>query len=551
MIPTTIPTMTKFWIYDITQLFKSIEIIPFPTMSLESQMNSITRLVLILFIFLLLINYKYDVVFLLLSLVLIIILYYLQIRMSKNKKIIENYKLVEKYGPTDSGVGPLAPPPTPQMLGKTLLDQVTFYQGNAGNDTIFTQFNPNYLSNNGDSTTKYMTGTNLDNSVYNDNSYKSINQKLAGNANPKTKVVPIIPTPIACEEYWRPNDFVYPRGINQQSATELFQSGYVVSDKNLQPGGDGLNKNVYNYCNKIDSGIKYQDNNNANNNNKIVVPFIKEQYTDYYPYQSSGECTNDCCGKGNKDCNCSNTNNQYKIREAPSKGDYVLDSFGYYPDQIQKHNIPNNLPVGRCEKDDVFNDYNRNTFTSIIQPGVYSRTQVNESAGSNTGISWTQQFEPVTCEKDCDGGITFVSHDPRVVPLHKQENKIKLDTPRMDNVYDPRFTGAGTSYRMYIDEMTGQPRFYYDDVNVHRMPNYVTRNNIDFTDYGTSYGPMNETEFTNQNNTRALANDTFLNNILQQRTELQERLMRKKNAIAWQQKQAPIRTTTRNKGYGH
>jgi hypothetical protein len=58
-------------------------------------------------------------------------------------------------------------------------------------------------------------------------------------------------------------------------------------------------------------------------------------------------------------------------------------------------------------------------------------------------------------------------------------------------------------------------------------------------------------EFENQNNTRALANDTFLNNTLQQRTELQERLMRKKNAIAWQQKQAPIRTNGSNRGYGH
>ena len=33
------------------------------------------------------------------------------------------------------------------------------------------------------------------------------------------------------------------------------------------------------------------------------------------------------------------------------------------------------------------------------------------------------------------------------------------------NVYDPRFTGYGTSYRAYNEPVTGQTRFYYDDVN--------------------------------------------------------------------------------------
>ena len=115
-----------------------------------------------------------------------------------------------------------------------------------------------------------------------------------------------------------------------------------------------------------------------------------------------------------------------------------------------------------------------------------------------------------------------------------------ITEPVESNVYDPRFYSYGTSYRAYNDRLTGQPRFYYDDIDVQRRPNYVTRNNIDFTDYGTKTGPMEPQQFTNQNNVRTLAGKTFLNNELHFRTDMQERLMRKAHKNAWQQRQAPI-----------
>ena len=80
------------------------------------------------------------------------------------------------------------------------------------------------------------------------------------------------------------------------------------------------------------------------------------------------------------------------------------------------HNIPSNLAVGKCNKDDKYNCLNKNLFTSIIQPGVYARSEIIEPIQSNIGISFDQQFEPITCEKDCNGGVTFVSHDPKLVP---------------------------------------------------------------------------------------------------------------------------------------
>ena len=112
------------------------------------------------------------------------------------------------------------------------------------------------------------------------------------------------------------------------------------------------------------------------------------------------------------------------------------------------------------------------------------------------------------------------------------------------DVYDPRFYGYGTSYRSYTDEMTGQPRFYYDDINSIRMPNYVSRSNIDFANYADTYGPLNNSnQYGNSNNSqiRDLAQNSFLNSSLQQRTELQERLMRKRNNEMWQLRKYPIR----------
>ena len=209
---------------------------------------------------------------------------------------------------------------------------------------------------------------------------------------------------------------------------------------------------------------------------------------------------------------------------------------GYYPNQPDVNNLPSNLSVGPAELDPAFNNYNKNIFTNIIQPGVYTKNDTIQPISSNIGISFTQQFQPVE-EKDQRDGTTFVYEDP---VTYVPKNKSYREGINTSNVYDPRFTGSGTSYRTYIEKMTGQPRFYYDDINCHRKPNYVTRNNIDFTEYGTTYGPQNHQEFIDQRNVRAKAQDTYLNSQLTFRTEMQERLMRKRNAEAWQQKVAPI-----------
>ena len=80
---------------------------------------------------------------------------------------------------------------------------------------------------------------------------------------------------------------------------------------------------------------------------------------------------------------------------------------GYFPDQVLDDNLPSNISFGACPKDPEFKEYNKQTFTSTLQPGVYTRNQIQEPISSNIGISFTQQFEPVTCDKDCNGCLTW------------------------------------------------------------------------------------------------------------------------------------------------
>ena len=225
----------------------------------------------------------------------------------------------------------------------------------------------------------------------------------------------------------------------------------------------------------------------------------------------------------------------------------VNTSCEYNPKQMLEHNIPSNVPVGTCQKQPEFDCYNKNLFTQIIQPGVYARSEVVEPTNWNIGISWDQQFEPVTCEVDCNGGHTYVSHDPRVIDLKApQEKSIETYIPKAtpDNVYDPRLTGYGTSYRSYIDPLTGRPKFYYDDVDVVRQPNYIVRSKIDHLPWADSYGPMKTTEdiISTTDASRAFANVAWTRNSVSFRDSLMERYMRKYNQqIAPQRKQAPLR----------
>ena len=341
------------------------------------------------------------------------------------------------------------------------------------------------------------------------NETASVNQKLTGNqVNPKTQAIPVIPPPMYAYDNWVPNDFVVPWKINDQRRQELYQNGYMTWDKEIprkQVEYEMFNK----YACVPDKDLKED------------FSFPKYSGSDYDlpPDRSFLNAT---------------YSNQLQ--------DMTMDTAdGYYP-QNAKFNYPVNVPPIPCMKDSKMSEYNKNLYSIPLQPNVYTRSQVNQPDASmyNLGISFTQPFLPTTCEMDDRGNMMIDEFDPNQYPteymLRGRDQYGKDDIPRHE-IYDPRLTGYGTSYRSYNDPLTGQPRFYYDDIDAHTQYNYITRNKIDFTKFGPQTGPYEDVP---HEDVRTLADETFHNNVMKQRTELQYRLMAKNSHREWQQRMAPL-----------
>lgn len=227
----------------------------------------------------------------------------------------------------------------------------------------------------------------------------------------------------------------------------------------------------------------------------------------------------------------------------PNHSGWVNTTCGYNPSQT-RNGLPSNLPVGNCQQSPEMKRYNENLFTQTVTPGVYSINQVNEPINSNIGISFNQQFEPVTCKRT-EKGLEYVLHDPRIIEPAESIDippQAILNKADYDNVYDPRFYGYGTSYRSYLEPVTGQTRFMYDDINAIKMPNYVTRSKIDHLPYADSYGPVQEgSEMGNRLNPdiRTLVQDSWLRDSVGFREDISQKLMRKVNAEGWQKRMYP------------
>lgn len=338
-------------------------------------------------------------------------------------------------------------------------------------------------------------------------SYYSVNQALASNpyhlntpppaGNPKTRITPLIIPAILDPTYWS-EDFVVPQGINDNTNDELYLSGQI--DLSNQCGQTSHLKTTFNPTTYTSQPYPQQQQQI----NPIIEPFHLT------PSEKSNNSLGDVYG-------C-----------------------GYNPNNLN-HNLPTNITTGQCSTNDAFNTYNKNLYTQSIDPNIFARNQTVEPLNSNIGIDWTQQFEPVKCERDEYGNKIFISEDPRLsTPVYPNQNPPSAEP---HNVYDPRFVGYGTSYRQYIDPMSGQPRFYYDDVDAIRRPNFIIRSNIDDAPWAPSYGPLSSDSNASNTLNHALANKKFVDGSLELRTHLQERYMRKYNSeIGWQRRLSPLNT---------
>ena len=466
----------KLWLENIANLFCSFNLIPLDGMSLGEQMNALTRLVIIVSIVLVLLGFRFSLLFLLLSLLFIIILYYIQ------RKNMETFKS-EYYTPNQSNN-------TSEIVWEDLSNSHRFCNDERpldGPDGAFN--NPEWMS---------------------------VNQKLVGGPNPKTKIPPVITAPSHDLSYWKANNLITHSAINEESQIDVYQSGYQVSSC-CAPTYDCAETCMLAIPTPNPLTQKTPLRENYSNPKLFSYPFLK-------------------------------TSPENEILVRPNEPGQVNVACGYNPEQLITAGLPTNIPAGNCSQDPVMKQYNENLYTQTIQPGVYTRNQINEPINSNMGISFTQQFPPTTCKSDIwSGEVKYTEHDPRIMePIIEEPNLDTMTAVTEANIYDPRFSGYGTSYRSYTDDNIGQTRFYYDDVDAIRMPNYITRNDIDNQPFADHYGPLPQggARGNPKNaNIRAMANDAFLQGTIQQRTDLQERLMRKRNSEMHQLRKYPIRTS--------
>jgi len=434
-----------------------------------------------------------------------------------------------------------------------------------------------------------------------------MNQRLTGNmANPKTLIAPIVSPPTHDLEYWRDNPMIVHSHINADPINlDQYLSGYAESTccDYLPQGSELVPENKMNQRDRQDRQDRPKENYVVRNGGidaerdqysisgyqqerkPIVAPKYREDviYVPTLPFDKKENYTQgkqtDMYNVGgyleekraivapkyredivyvptlNQNVEGYEQDNRVKERFEVNKGDalvienqpgWVNTECGYNAEQIFSAGLPSNLPVGNCQQDPKLKRFNENLFTQIVTPGVYTTNQVNEGINANLGISFQQQFEPTVATRT-DKGLFYVQKDPRILePVNESELcdlKEPYEKAKYDNVYDPRFYGYGTSYRSYLEPVTGQTRFYYNDVNAIKMPNYVTRSKVDHLPYADSYGPIQAgSEFGNVHtpNIRALVQDSFLRDSLAFRNDITERAMRKINSDHWQSRMAPL-----------
>lgn len=615
----------EFWLENPPDILCSYNLFPMKGMSLEEQMNSLSRLVFLLFIpSLLITDIKYSVITLLVCIVIISVTYFMvrkklrenfeeKINCARNKKRIGN--LIENYENMTCNRN------CPQNVNSlSEMDILNINQAkNREIEIKYTINNERYIPPNCPQLSSYYGGNpnrfkGKRTELAQGSDYFSYNQSLAGQANARTLIPPVITPKCYDMKYWRANDLINFSQINAKSVEDTFQSGYDVStccssyckNNDIQGTQDiyairdwNLNCNIPEDkpCEK-NGKEKYNNNNSKNKDNNYRDRGTDEDGTiengEYYDEENSdnfsskemyknGEIlegfipgkelfvNNDMISvtktnakvstykpecKGYKPTDESwNYTYPYSDQEGPNddtlgplKTGQINVACGYNPENV-KWNLPTNAIIGACQKTDKMRDYNNEIYTQTIQPGVYSKSQIVQPLNSNIGISFQQQFEPVTCEKTCDG-LNYTLHDPRL-PVKHGNNKNECgpinklgQRVNENNVYDPRFEGYGTSYRSYVDELTGQPRFMYDDINSIRMPNYITRNKLDFQPRMPHYGPVPDAN-EGLGAVKKYANDLYTKCAIQQRNDLTERWMEKQNTILAQRRTHPI---TRNKG---
>lgn len=224
--------------------------------------------------------------------------------------------------------------------------------------------------------------------------------------------------------------------------------------------------------------------------------------------------------------------------------DYVNKECTYNPGAIS-YGLPVNKCVGNAQLEPGYINYNKNQGTQIVQPGMYFQSDVLDPINSNIGISYSQQFQPQTAESVAPGEVVYKDHDANQFVGETYVNNA-ITGEELQNIYDPRYTGYASNDRYYLDTMTGQPRFFYDDIDAVKRPSYIVRSNVDHIGEFDQTGAMKHGKI--DYDYREIANKEFHESTLDQRSDIQVRLAQKNYARTAQLRDMPLSNTGRLRG---
>lgn len=225
--------------------------------------------------------------------------------------------------------------------------------------------------------------------------------------------------------------------------------------------------------------------------------------------------------------------------------EFVNTECGTYDPDAPRHGLQVNRCVGPAQKDDKFTPYNMNQSTQIVQPGMYFTSEVIDPINSNIGISYSQQFNPQTAKNIAPGQVLYTDHDAHNF-VGKSFQNVQLTGEELENIYDPRYTGYASNDRYYIDEITGQPRFFYDDIDGVKRPSYIVRSNVDHIGCFDQTGAMKHGKL--DYDYRSTANTEFHESTLDLRSDIQTRLAQINYPRTVQLRDMPLSNTGRLRG---
>ena len=218
-------------------------------------------------------------------------------------------------------------------------------------------------------------------------------------------------------------------------------------------------------------------------------------------------------------------------------------------------------------------------FAIPLQPNIYTETDVYQPINATNGIAIVPQFPNTTIlfetptndiyyDTNTKANYITVNETPELIENYTSmgpscgTNKgcegvdvrpIVIDTePNNNSVYDPRLSGYGSDNRTYLDEQLGQNRYFYDDIDAIRMPQYLTRSKLDscLTPYGDTYGEVNAGNL-DLLSTRVAAEQSWVDNSLAFRNSMMKSLMRKRNEEQVQKRMAPKNTYGSRRTYAY